>query len=91
MFYRVPSEGDIRDLSPSLTDALLMARSFHKLCARHRSELAVPFGQGAGGRGVGSEDEAAADSQLWVNDQISDVRREREMRRLCGRGWGSKI
>lgn len=72
---RVPSEEDISGLSPSLADALLLARSVHSLCARHRSDLAVPLGHE-------QEDEeavaAAVDKQLWVNDKISDVRAENE-------------
>lgn len=75
---RVPSEGDIKELSPSLADALLLARSVRNLCTRHRSELAVPLGRlGSGNeRGYDNEDEAAAEAnaQLWINDQLSDVR-----------------
>lgn len=99
---RVPCEGDIRDLSPSLVDSLLLARSVRKLCARHRPRLAVPLGQGAegdldggisGGNGDGGveadddeEDDddgvrrgrgGSRDTQLWVNDQLSDVREYR--------------
>lgn len=73
LFTRVPSEGDIRGLSPSLADALLLARSVHGLCARRRSELKVPLDReeeaGAEAGGVG-----ALDSRLWVNDKLSEVR-----------------
>lgn len=74
---RVPSEGDIKELSPSLADALLLARSVRNLCTRHRSELAVPLGRlgGDNERGYDNGDEAVteADAQLWINDQLSDV------------------
>lgn len=81
---RVPCEGDIRDLSPSLVDSLLLARSLRELCSRHRSQLAVPLGQGAdehfdGSPGYrhGEEEDGGGvglrDTQLWVNNHLSDV------------------
>ena len=58
-----------------------MARSVRNLCARHQSELAVPLGRWCNDNGNGSregetEDEGAAmaNAQLWVNDQLADVR-----------------
>lgn len=89
MLNRVPSEGDIRGLSPSLTDALLLGRLIRKLCARHRSDLAVTLGQGisgVSGDDGGSKEEkiAAAETELWVNDKLSDVR-------LVRRGGGGLI
>lgn len=78
---RIPCEEDIRDLSSTLVDSLLLARSVRELCVRHRSELRVPLGKGAeahGGIRAGAEDGvvrlSTRDTQLWVNDQISDVR-----------------
>lgn len=73
---RVPSEGDIKELSPSLADALLLARSVRNLCTRHRSKLAVPLGWLGRDyeRGYDNKDEVTdADAQLWINDQLSDV------------------
>lgn len=89
---RVPSEGDIRELSPSLADALLLARSVHALCSRHRSDLAFPLGreEEEEEEGAGAEAEAeAVDSQLWVNDKLSEVREENAVHKWRGnREWG---
>lgn len=59
---RIPCEGDIRGLSPSLAESLQLVRSVRGLCARHRSSLGVPLGQGAegdlelDGKGVSNRD-----------------------------------
>lgn len=77
----MPSEGDIRDLSPALADSLLLARSVRTLCIRHRSDLGVPLGQGIDAHGTIAGGAAGAGSglgprspQLWINEQLAHVR-----------------
>lgn len=71
---RVPCEWDIRELSPSLSDSLVLARSIRELCFRHRSELGVPLGQGMDAyAGGGRHEDVARMTRLWINDQLADV------------------
>lgn len=65
-----------------MADALLLARSVRHLCARHRSHLAVPVGEGGGGGGGHSggeeeEEEEEEGAEAKGNDESdSDVELE---------------